>query len=154
MWDTQIKHIILHKFHMGLLRKHLKSESQVKRLLYVHDVVDGCLILEIQHFPLQILLRMMFHRQDIVNMYWEIPYVRDLSLFISFQCWEYGISLCRELAFQYETLYDYQSLSWIRVSLSDNPVLYASSRFLSLSLSHSHYFIPQWLLIIMKMESK
>ncbi|KAM7411707.1 hypothetical protein PAMA_021609 [Pampus argenteus] len=29
-------------------------------------------------------------------------------------CWEYGISLCRELAFQYETLYDYQSLSWIR----------------------------------------
>lgn len=32
------------------------------------------------------------------------------------QCWEYGISLCRELAFQYETLYDYQSLSWIRVS--------------------------------------
>ncbi|CAB1459473.1 unnamed protein product [Pleuronectes platessa] len=30
------------------------------------------------------------------------------------KCWEYGISLCRELAFQYETLYDYQSLSWIR----------------------------------------
>lgn len=35
---------------------------------------------------------------------------------LSLQCWEYGISLCRELAFQYETLYDYQSLSWIRVS--------------------------------------
>lgn len=35
---------------------------------------------------------------------------------MTFQCWEYGISLCRELAFQYETLYDYQSLSWIRVS--------------------------------------
>uniref|UniRef100_A0A665TKP1 Dedicator of cytokinesis 3 n=1 Tax=Echeneis naucrates TaxID=173247 RepID=A0A665TKP1_ECHNA len=33
---------------------------------------------------------------------------------ISLICWEYGISLCRELAFQYETLYDYQSLSWIR----------------------------------------
>uniref|UniRef100_A0A6Q2X0G6 Dedicator of cytokinesis 3 n=1 Tax=Esox lucius TaxID=8010 RepID=A0A6Q2X0G6_ESOLU len=30
------------------------------------------------------------------------------------KCWEYGIPLCRELAFQYETLYDYQSLSWIR----------------------------------------
>lgn len=35
---------------------------------------------------------------------------------MTLQCWEYGISLCRELAFQYETLYDYQSLSWIRVS--------------------------------------
>ncbi|CAB1336119.1 unnamed protein product, partial [Coregonus sp. 'balchen'] len=33
---------------------------------------------------------------------------------LSRKCWEYGISLCRELAFQYETLYDYQSLSWIR----------------------------------------
>ncbi|XP_035238062.1 dedicator of cytokinesis protein 3-like [Anguilla anguilla] len=30
------------------------------------------------------------------------------------KCWEYGIPLCRELAFQYELLYDYQSLSWIR----------------------------------------
>ncbi|KAF3855652.1 hypothetical protein F7725_016375 [Dissostichus mawsoni] len=30
------------------------------------------------------------------------------------KCWEFGIPLCRELAFQYETLYDYQSLSWIR----------------------------------------
>ncbi|XP_071611709.1 dedicator of cytokinesis protein 3 isoform X5 [Heliangelus exortis] len=28
--------------------------------------------------------------------------------------WEYGIPLCRELAIQYESLYDYQSLSWIR----------------------------------------
>lgn len=37
-------------------------------------------------------------------------------LYLTLQCWEYGISLCRELAFQYETLYDYQSLSWIRVS--------------------------------------
>lgn len=37
-------------------------------------------------------------------------------LYVTLQCWEYGISLCRELAFQYETLYDYQSLSWIRVS--------------------------------------
>lgn len=36
--------------------------------------------------------------------------------YMTLQCWEYGISLCRELAFQYETLYDYQSLSWIRVS--------------------------------------
>ncbi|XP_064162033.1 dedicator of cytokinesis protein 3 isoform X4 [Anguilla rostrata] len=30
------------------------------------------------------------------------------------KCWEYGIPLCRELAFQYEALFDYQSLSWIR----------------------------------------
>uniref|UniRef100_A0A672NSS4 Dedicator of cytokinesis 3 n=1 Tax=Sinocyclocheilus grahami TaxID=75366 RepID=A0A672NSS4_SINGR len=30
------------------------------------------------------------------------------------KCWEYGIPLCRELALQYESLYDYQSLSWIR----------------------------------------
>ncbi|MGH0154961.1 UNVERIFIED_CONTAM: hypothetical protein FKN15_051225 [Acipenser sinensis] len=30
------------------------------------------------------------------------------------KCWEYGIPLCRELASQYEALYDYQSLSWIR----------------------------------------
>uniref|UniRef100_A0A669DFZ3 Dedicator of cytokinesis 3 n=1 Tax=Oreochromis niloticus TaxID=8128 RepID=A0A669DFZ3_ORENI len=35
------------------------------------------------------------------------------------KCWEYGIPLCRELAFQYESLYDYQSLSWIRVSLNN-----------------------------------
>lgn len=30
------------------------------------------------------------------------------------KCWEFGIPLCRELANQYESLYDYQSLSWIR----------------------------------------
>ncbi|XP_043933928.1 dedicator of cytokinesis protein 3 [Protopterus annectens] len=30
------------------------------------------------------------------------------------KCWEYGIPLCRELACQYENLFDYQSLSWIR----------------------------------------
>uniref|UniRef100_A0A8C4M0S0 Dedicator of cytokinesis 3 n=1 Tax=Equus asinus asinus TaxID=83772 RepID=A0A8C4M0S0_EQUAS len=30
------------------------------------------------------------------------------------QSWEFGIPLCRELACQYESLYDYQSLSWIR----------------------------------------
>ncbi|XP_061903202.1 dedicator of cytokinesis protein 3-like isoform X3 [Entelurus aequoreus] len=30
------------------------------------------------------------------------------------KCWEFGVPLCRELAFQYESLYDYQSLSWIR----------------------------------------
>ncbi|XP_017306238.1 dedicator of cytokinesis protein 3 [Ictalurus punctatus] len=30
------------------------------------------------------------------------------------KCWEYGIPFCRELALQYESLYDYQSLSWIR----------------------------------------
>ncbi|KAE8611914.1 hypothetical protein XENTR_v10012636 [Xenopus tropicalis] len=31
------------------------------------------------------------------------------------KCWEFGIPLCRELAAQYEKLYDYQSLSWILV---------------------------------------
>ncbi|XP_077948725.1 dedicator of cytokinesis protein 3 isoform X5 [Gasterosteus aculeatus] len=30
------------------------------------------------------------------------------------KCWEFGVPLCRDLAFQYESLYDYQSLSWIR----------------------------------------
>nr|XP_033781897.1 dedicator of cytokinesis protein 3 isoform X1 [Geotrypetes seraphini] len=30
------------------------------------------------------------------------------------KCWEFGIPLCRDLAYQYENLYDYQSLSWIR----------------------------------------
>ncbi|CAL8402574.1 unnamed protein product [Arctogadus glacialis] len=37
-----------------------------------------------------------------------------LHYFNKAKCWEYGIPLCRELAFQYESLYDYQSLSWIR----------------------------------------
>lgn len=36
------------------------------------------------------------------------------------QSWEFGIPLCRELAIQYESLYDYQSLSWIRVSSSSS----------------------------------
>ncbi|XP_051933125.1 dedicator of cytokinesis protein 3-like isoform X3 [Hippocampus zosterae] len=30
------------------------------------------------------------------------------------KCWEFGVPLCRELAFQYESLYDYQSLSWVK----------------------------------------
>ncbi|XP_049341467.1 dedicator of cytokinesis protein 3-like isoform X2 [Astyanax mexicanus] len=37
-----------------------------------------------------------------------------LHYFNKGKCWEYGISLCRELALQYEMLYDYHSLSWIR----------------------------------------
>lgn len=37
------------------------------------------------------------------------------------QSWEFGIPLCRELACQYESLYDYQSLSWIRVSFAPAP---------------------------------
>ncbi|KAG8436152.1 hypothetical protein GDO86_007307 [Hymenochirus boettgeri] len=36
-----------------------------------------------------------------------------LQYFNKGKCWEYGIPLCRELATQYEKLYDYQSLSWI-----------------------------------------
>lgn len=43
-----------------------------------------------------------------------------LFLFLT-QSWEFGIPLCRELACQYESLYDYQSLSWIRVSSAPSP---------------------------------
>lgn len=32
------------------------------------------------------------------------------------QCWENGIILCRELADQYESYYDYRNLSKMRVS--------------------------------------
>lgn len=32
-----------------------------------------------------------------------------------FQCWENGIILCRELADQYESYYDYRNLSKMRV---------------------------------------
>ncbi|XP_068508533.1 dedicator of cytokinesis protein 3 isoform X14 [Syngnathus scovelli] len=41
-----------------------------------------------------------------------------IHYFAKGKCWEFGIPLCRELAFQYESLYDYQSLSWIRVSMT------------------------------------
>lgn len=34
------------------------------------------------------------------------------------QCWENGIILCRELADQYESYYDYRNLSKMRVSRS------------------------------------
>lgn len=37
------------------------------------------------------------------------------------QCWENGIILCRELADQYESYYDYRNLSKMRVGFS-NPV--------------------------------
>ncbi|XP_048462200.1 dedicator of cytokinesis protein 3 [Rhincodon typus] len=37
-----------------------------------------------------------------------------INYFNKGKCWEYGIPLCRELASQYEALYDYHSLSWIR----------------------------------------
>ncbi|KAK2861517.1 hypothetical protein Q5P01_001050 [Channa striata] len=40
--------------------------------------------------------------------------IKVIHYFNKGKCWEYGIPLCRELAFQYESLYDYQSLSWIR----------------------------------------
>ncbi|XP_041446710.1 dedicator of cytokinesis protein 3 isoform X1 [Xenopus laevis] len=36
-----------------------------------------------------------------------------LHYFNKGKCWEFGVPLCRELAAQYEKLYDYQSLSWI-----------------------------------------
>uniref|UniRef100_A0A8C8DJ06 Dedicator of cytokinesis 3 n=1 Tax=Oryzias sinensis TaxID=183150 RepID=A0A8C8DJ06_9TELE len=39
---------------------------------------------------------------------------RVIHYFNKGKCWEFGIPLCRELAFQYESQYDYQSLSWIR----------------------------------------
>lgn len=34
------------------------------------------------------------------------------------QCWENGIILCRELADQYESYYDYRNLSKMRVGFS------------------------------------
>lgn len=37
-------------------------------------------------------------------------------MFICLQCWENGIILCRELADQYESYYDYRNLSKMRVS--------------------------------------
>ena len=43
------------------------------------------------------------------------------SFLFLLQSWEFGIPLCRELACQYESLYDYQSLSWIRVSFAPRP---------------------------------
>ncbi|CAJ0946087.1 unnamed protein product [Ranitomeya imitator] len=52
-------------------------------------------------------------------LYWETLQWDDRSLreFLHLshpeRCWEFGIPLCRELAAQYEKLYDYQSLSWI-----------------------------------------
>lgn len=36
---------------------------------------------------------------------------------LCFQCWENGIILCRELADQYESYYDYRNLSKMRVSV-------------------------------------
>ena len=58
--------------------------------------------------------------------FFYFSYYSPLCVFLFFfQCWEYGISLCRELAFQYEALYDYQSLSWIRVSAVSVSMLFA-----------------------------
>lgn len=37
-------------------------------------------------------------------------------LCLCLQCWENGIILCRELADQYESYYDYRNLSKMRVS--------------------------------------
>lgn len=53
------------------------------------------------------------------------------------QSWEFGIPLCRELACQYESLYDYQSLSWIRVSFvsSPNPTLTGGTSIVLASVS-------------------
>lgn len=38
------------------------------------------------------------------------------SVSLCLQCWENGIILCRELADQYESYYDYRNLSKMRVS--------------------------------------
>ncbi|RMC00050.1 hypothetical protein DUI87_23460 [Hirundo rustica rustica] len=40
--------------------------------------------------------------------------VMAMTVALNTNSWEFGIPLCRELAIQYESLYDYQSLSWIR----------------------------------------
>lgn len=46
-----------------------------------------------------------------------VPWCRAWScMFICPQCWENGIILCRELADQYESYYDYRNLSKMRVS--------------------------------------
>lgn len=39
-----------------------------------------------------------------------------VCVFLCLQCWENGIILCRELADQYESYYDYRNLSKMRVS--------------------------------------
>lgn len=39
-------------------------------------------------------------------------------VFFCLQCWENGIILCRELADQYESYYDYRNLSKMRVGFS------------------------------------
>lgn len=39
-----------------------------------------------------------------------------ICLCLCYQCWENGIILCRELADQYESYYDYRNLSKMRVS--------------------------------------
>ncbi|OCT85677.1 hypothetical protein XELAEV_18023848mg [Xenopus laevis] len=57
-------------------------------------------------------------------------------------CWEFGVPLCRELAAQYEKLYDYQSLSWILCSCpqADSSLPPLTPYVLSmLSLYYSHY---------------
>nr|XP_057911190.1 dedicator of cytokinesis protein 3-like isoform X2 [Doryrhamphus excisus] len=55
------------------------------------------------HYPAQ----SEWHRKEVLGR-------KVIHYFNKGKCWEFGIPLCRELAFQYESLYDYQSLSWIR----------------------------------------
>lgn len=44
-----------------------------------------------------------------------MPILKEKPVFAP-QCWENGIILCRELADQYESYYDYRNLSKMRVS--------------------------------------
>ncbi|XP_061642302.1 dedicator of cytokinesis protein 3-like isoform X2 [Phyllopteryx taeniolatus] len=60
-------------------------------------------IKDLLHYPAQ----SEWHRKEVLCR-------KLIHYFNKGKCWEFAIPLCRELAFQYESMYDYQSLSWIR----------------------------------------
>lgn len=53
-------------------------------------------------------------------------------VFFCLQCWENGIILCRELADQYESYYDYRNLSKMRVGFQ-NKTKFSTSTIIHLS---------------------
>lgn len=75
-----------------------------------------------------------------------------LFLFL-IQSWEFGIPLCRELACQYESLYDYQSLSWIRVSSAPFPTL-APTRHARIFPVSSEWALPVGLTFILVLHRR
>uniref|UniRef100_A0AAZ3QC61 Dedicator of cytokinesis 3 n=1 Tax=Oncorhynchus tshawytscha TaxID=74940 RepID=A0AAZ3QC61_ONCTS len=85
-----------------------KEEMYIR---YIHKLCD-------MHLQFQISFSH-WHLQNAVSLIFIYIYLFIYNIYLSLidikaYCWEYGVPLCRELAFQYETLYDYQSLSWIR----------------------------------------